>query len=220
MSGVNNIKHFRLISFFQLFFVTTDEFCEEYPHALIPTPGYWIECSRQKIAQINQHTIWDDSESDHDEPRPSCSGDGQHDRNYSDLYEDDEDSDFVPRRKTTIEEQWEQQQSFELTSVEQETYEKYFYGSEHWNYFTNDEGTLRLSPDTTAAVVNLGVIDFYSIYFSFSNLSLYTDKDLGPVILSIKQETLNGRDQFRILVRAISYTVHGLIPASCVFADR
>lgn len=24
----------------------------------------------------------------------------------------------------------------------------------------------------------------------------------------------------RILVRAISYTVHGLIPASCVFADR
>lgn len=161
-----------------------DEFCEEYPHALIPTPGYWIECSRQKIAQINQHTIWDDSESDHDEPRPSCSGnDGQHERNYGDLYEDDEDSDFVPRRKTTIEEQWEQQASFELTSVEQETYEKYFYGSEHWNYFTNDE-------------------------------------DLGPVILSIKQETLNGRDQFRILVRAISYTVHGLIPASCVFADR
>lgn len=70
-----------------------------------------------------------------------------------------------------------------MTSVEQETYEKYFYGTEHWNYFTNDE-------------------------------------DLGPVILSIKQETLNGRDQFRILVRAISYTVHGLIPASCVFADR
>lgn len=90
---------------------------------------------------------------------------------------------FSSRKKTAIEEQWEQQQGFELTSVEQETYEKYFYGTEHWNYFTNDE-------------------------------------DLGPVILSIKQETLNGRDQFRILVRAISYTVHGLIPASCVFADR
>jgi len=160
-----------------------DEFCEEYPHALNPTPGYWIECSRQKIAHFNQQAQWDDSESDHDEPRPGCSGDGVHDRNYNDLYEDDEDEDFVPRKKTTIEEQWEQQQSFELTSVEQETYEKYFYGSEHWNYFTNDE-------------------------------------DLGPVILSIKQETLNGRDQFRILVRAISYTVHGLIPASCVFADR
>ncbi|KAL7032949.1 hypothetical protein ACKWTF_007435 [Chironomus riparius] len=160
----------------------SDEFCEEYPHALIPTPGYWIECSRQKIAQINQH-VWDDSESEHDdEQRAGCSVD-IHDRNYNDLYEDDEDSDTVPRKKTTIEEQWEQQQSFELTSVEQETYEKYFYGSEHWNYFTNDE-------------------------------------DLGPVILSIKQETLNGRDQFRILVRAISYTVHGLIPASSVFANR
>lgn len=89
----------------------------------------------------------------------------------------------IYRKKTAIEEQWEQQQAFELTSVEQETYERYFYGTEHWNYFTNDE-------------------------------------DLGPVILSIKQETLNNRDQFRILVRAISYTVHGLIPASCVFADR
>lgn len=89
----------------------------------------------------------------------------------------------MPRKKTTIEEQWEKNQGFELTSVEQETYEKYFYGTEHWNYFANDE-------------------------------------DLGPVILSIKQETLNSRDQFRILVRAISYTVHGLIPASCVFADR
>ena len=88
-----------------------------------------------------------------------------------------------PRKKTTIEEQWDQQGAFELISVEQETYEKYFYGTEHWNYFTSDE-------------------------------------DLGPVILSIKQETINGRDQFRILVRAGSYTVHGLIPASCVFADR
>lgn len=79
----------------------------------------------------------------------------------SDLYEDDEDDDnSLPRKKTTIEEQWEKNQGFELTSVEQETYEKYFYGTEHWNYFTNDE-------------------------------------DLGPVILSIKQETLNNRDQFR-----------------------
>lgn len=79
----------------------------------------------------------------------------------NDLCEDDEDEDTSsPRKKTTIEEQWEKNQGFELTSVEQETYEKYFYGTEHWNYFTNDE-------------------------------------DLGPVILSIKQETLNGRDQFR-----------------------
>ena len=47
-----------------------------------------------------------------------------------------------------------------LMTLFQETHEKYFYGTEHWNYFTNDE-------------------------------------DLGPVILSLKQENINGRDQFR-----------------------
>ncbi|KAK4887033.1 hypothetical protein RN001_003304 [Aquatica leii] len=172
----------------------SDEFCEEFPHNFIPTPGYWIECSRQKIAT---DTIWDESESDRELPegdeedRDTTDHDNghhprTHDHGCNDLYEDDEDEDSTspsPRKKTSIEEQWEKNGCFELTSVEQETYEKYFYGTEHWNYFTNDE-------------------------------------DLGPVILSIKQETLNSRDQFRILVRAISYTVHGLIPASCVFADR
>uniref|UniRef100_A0AAR5PYD7 Rap-GAP domain-containing protein n=2 Tax=Dendroctonus ponderosae TaxID=77166 RepID=A0AAR5PYD7_DENPD len=172
----------------------SDEFCEEFPHNFIPTPGYWIECSRQKITT---DTIWDESESDHDNeiqegnedtPDGTDQENGhdlrRRDRSCNDLYEDDEDDDnSLPRKKTTIEEQWEKNQGFELTSVEQETYEKYFYGTEHWNYFTSDE-------------------------------------DLGPIILSIKQETLNNRDQFRILVRAISYTVHGLIPASCVFADR
>ncbi|XP_050477240.1 uncharacterized protein LOC126867115 isoform X4 [Bombus huntii] len=146
----------------------SDEFCNEFPHNLVPTPGYWIECSRQ---QITSDTIWDESES------------GEATDTELAEVQQESDTDEVPRKKTTIEEQWEKNQGFELTSVEQETYEKYFYGTEHWNYFANDE-------------------------------------DLGPVILSIKQETLNSRDQFRILVRAISYTVHGLIPASCVFADR
>ncbi|GFR30573.1 LIM zinc-binding domain-containing protein [Trichonephila clavata] len=31
------------------------------------------------------------------------------------------------------------EKKFELITVEEETYEKYFYGTEHWNYFTNDE---------------------------------------------------------------------------------
>lgn len=150
------------------FLFPIDEFCNEFPHNLIPTPGYWIECSRQ---QITSDTIWDESES------------GEATDTELAEVQQESDTDEVPRKKTTIEEQWEKNQGFELTSVEQETYEKYFYGTEHWNYFTNDD-------------------------------------DLGPVILSIKQETLNSRDQFRILVRAISYTVHGLIPASCVFADR
>ena len=63
-------------------------------------------------------------------------------------------------KKTPIEEQWESYGQFSLTSVQQETHEKYFYNTEHWNYFTNDE-------------------------------------DLGPVLLSLKQENINGRDQFR-----------------------
>ena len=74
---------------------------------------------------------------------------------------------FIPYRiceprdkKTPIEEQWGAYGQFSLTTVQQETHEKYFYGSEHWNYFTNDE-------------------------------------DLGPVVLSLKQENINGRDQFR-----------------------
>lgn len=44
--------------------ISLDEFCEEFPHNLIPTPGYWIECSRQKITS---DTIWDESESERDE---------------------------------------------------------------------------------------------------------------------------------------------------------
>lgn len=70
------------------------------------------------------------------------------------------------RQKTCIQEQWERNGQFDLTSIDQETYEKYFYGSEHWNYFTQDE-------------------------------------DLGPVILSLKQETSNGRDQFRYVAGSL-----------------
>lgn len=160
-----------------------DEICQEYPHNLIPTPGYWIECSRQQIATSD--TIWDESESDRELTTATDLEQTDRQDDHFCLFEEENETeeDEVTRKKTIIEEQWEKNRGFELTSVEQETYEKYFYGSEHWNYFTNDE-------------------------------------DLGPVILSIKQEMLNSRDQFRILVRAISYTVHGLIPTSCVFADR
>ncbi|XP_023315246.1 uncharacterized protein LOC106654195 isoform X4 [Trichogramma pretiosum] len=183
----------------------SDEFCQEYPHNLLPTPGYWIECSRQHITTDALH---DESESDRENNTDGeLGGGGSGSGGANDQQQDQEQQQQIlrsrheryclleenegqldgdgepPKRKTTIEEQWEKNLGFELTSVEQEIYEKYFYGTEHWNYFTNDE-------------------------------------DLGPVILSIKQETLNCRDQFRILVRAISYTVHGLIPASCVFADR
>ncbi|XP_064470876.1 uncharacterized protein LOC135385474 isoform X2 [Ornithodoros turicata] len=73
--------------------------------------------------------------------------------------------------------------ALELVSRDEDTYERYFYGTEHWNYFTNDEA-------------------------------------LGPVIMSLKQENINSRDQFRVMLRTVTYTLHGLIPASCVCANR
>lgn len=71
----------------------------------------------------------------------------------------------------------------ELISFEEENYEKYYYGCEHWNYFTNDDS-------------------------------------LGPVMLSLKQEVNNQRDHFHVLLRTVSYTLHGTIPASTICADR
>ena len=79
--------------------------------------------------------------------------------------------------------QQEQKEEFELISFQEEIYEKHFYGKEHWNYFTNDDG-------------------------------------LGSVIMSLKQEIVAGRDQFRVLLRTVSYTLHGLVPASSICADR
>lgn len=46
------------------------------------------------------------------------------------------------------------------------------------------------------------------------------DEALGPVIMSLKQETVSGRDQFRLLMRTISYQLHGMMPTSAICADR
>ena len=154
-----------------------DEFCEEYPHKLTPMPGYWIECSRRKITGYDSTSLLDDNNID--EIQNDTDDDLEDLKSNQELNKGTESNFLLQKcfflitgeyclalnfencpKKTLIEEQWDSNGGFELTSVEQETYEKYFYGREHWNYFTNDE-------------------------------------DLGPVILSIKQETLNSRDQFR-----------------------
>ena len=41
--------------------IFTDEFCDGFPHNLMPTPGYWIECSR---AISNQGSAWTNEERD------------------------------------------------------------------------------------------------------------------------------------------------------------
>ena len=62
---------------------------------------------------------------------------------------------------------------------------------------------------------------FEKHYYGREHWNYFTnDEALGPVILSLKQETSGGRDQFRVLLRTISYSLHGLVPASAIFADR
>ena len=50
-----------LIKAYYSFTFVVDEFCDGYPHNLIPTPGYWIECSR---AISNQGSAWTNEERD------------------------------------------------------------------------------------------------------------------------------------------------------------
>lgn len=38
--------------------------------------------------------------------------------------------------------------------------------------------------------------------------------------MSLKQENTSGRDQFRVLLRTVSYSLHGLVPTSSICADR
>ena len=58
-------------------------------------------------------------------------------------------------------------------------------------------------------------------YYGREHWNYFTnDEALGPVILSLKQESIGGRDQFRVLLRTTSYSLHGLVPASAICADR
>ncbi|XP_071043931.1 uncharacterized protein [Parasteatoda tepidariorum] len=111
------------------------------------------------------------------------------------------------------------EKKFELMSVEEETYEKYFYGTEHWNYFTNDEA---LGP----------------VILSIKQENVYNrDQFSSPGKLESVPETGNGSTtppnnnlfpqhsgrpeaDLRVMLRTVSYCLHGLVPASCICADR
>jgi RAP1 GTPase activating protein 1 len=92
----------------------------------LPTPGYWIECSRQ---QITTDTIYDESESDREgtdidqqaeqlqqelEQPLSIGNNAMRHSNRQEqdcLFEENElDGDESPKKKTVIEEQWEKSQ--------------------------------------------------------------------------------------------------------------
>ena len=59
-SGMYKLRS-SLRSNFSTFNSIVDEFCDGFPHNLIPTPGYWIECSR---AISNQGSAWTNEERD------------------------------------------------------------------------------------------------------------------------------------------------------------
>ena len=93
--------------------------------------------------------------------------------------------------------------NFALTPLEEKTYRKLFYDTEHWNYYTEDE------------------------------------PDVGPCLLSIKQESQESRTVFRltgvififqifkffvwlirVIVRSPDHYVHGLLLPSNLSANR
>lgn len=58
-------------------------------------------------------------------------------------------------------------------------------------------------------------------YYGREHWNYFTnDEMLGPVMLSLKQEVNNQRDHFHVLLRTVSYTLHGTIPATTICADR
>lgn len=62
---------------------------------------------------------------------------------------------------------------------------------------------------------------FEKHYYGKEHWNYFTnDEALGPVIMSLKQEMIKGRDQFRVLLRTVSYSLQGLVPASSICADR
>ncbi|CAN8013383.1 unnamed protein product [Ixodes persulcatus] len=114
--------------------------CEQYPHFIKAAPGYWIECAGPRkesdaLPETGQQPDVSPGKSNGAAASGGCaSGGGCSLANVSG--------------------------ALELVSRDEDTYEKFFYGTEHWNYFTNDES-------------------------------------LGPVLMSLKQENINNRDQFR-----------------------
>ncbi len=51
----------------EIFFLILDEFCDGYPHNFTPTPGYWIECSRQSGRNLAEEDEEDEQQQEEDE---------------------------------------------------------------------------------------------------------------------------------------------------------
>ena len=75
-----------------VFGIKTDEFCEGYPHNFTPTPGYWIECSRQSgRGSRRSHGIQE--EGSQEDSSPSGDDDDDDDDEDSRAGQDEEEND-------------------------------------------------------------------------------------------------------------------------------
>lgn len=89
-----------------------------------------------------------------------------------------------------------------------------------------DCGNIDAGNEETCDFNNLELISFEEEnyekhYYGKEHWNYFTnDEMLGPVMLSLKQEVNNQRDHFHVLLRTVSYTLHGTIPASTICADR
>lgn len=58
-------------------------------------------------------------------------------------------------------------------------------------------------------------------FFGEDHWNFYTtEPDIGPVVLSLKQEASISREHFRLIVRTPSFFLHGHLPASSLSANR
>ena len=79
----------------------------------------------------------------------------------------------------------------------------------------------KVSTEDPFELINFQEEMFEKHYHGKEHWNYFTnDEALGPVILSLKQETFSNRDQFRILLRTVSYSLHGIVPTSSICADR
>ena len=100
----------------------SDEFCEYYPHNLIPNPGYWIECSRVvcSISNINIDKDLEEAEEEEGSFESMEETDGDPSERAKSLPIIQEPN---CRKKSIIEEHWSKYGSFEVRGQSDRTFQ-------------------------------------------------------------------------------------------------
>ena len=104
----------------------SEEFCEYYPHSLIPNPGYWIECSRviQSSSGIHLDKELDEELEELGDDEGLGLSETSKQRRFSQvsfqkevILNFDKEHRSQDRKRSNIEEHWSRYGQFELTSV-------------------------------------------------------------------------------------------------------